>query len=80
VCILDVQDGQLWDSEAVLRATGAPVLCLELVGPNLLVSGVGFDGRVFFPGHGRLLVKCLHACLTYTEMLLHMLSMMQCTC
>lgn len=35
-----VQDGELYDEDGVLQATGAPVLCLEVVGPNLCISGV----------------------------------------
>jgi len=33
-------NGERWDREPVLRASGAPALLLELVGPNLCISGV----------------------------------------
>lgn len=36
-----VQDGERWGSDPLVRASGAPVLLLELVGPQLAVSGVG---------------------------------------
>jgi hypothetical protein len=35
------QDGERWVSDPVLRAAGAPVLCLELVGPYLSMAAVG---------------------------------------
>mmetsp|Transcript_27401 Transcript_27401/g.59930 ORF Transcript_27401/g.59930 Transcript_27401/m.59930 type:complete len:660 (+) Transcript_27401:81-2060(+) len=34
------QDGELWDSDLLLRASGAPSLVLEVVGPLLCISGV----------------------------------------